>query len=169
MYWGYMQTVFWRFELKNDRGRPKKRYPWHIHVKKRQTFWWTSLYVKWLQTMESDCLTFILEAVGIEIPWSWSTRSIFRHNTSFSWLRSRAKTIPKRYPKRLNFSPQNRSPHTIKMMTQTAPLLRPPLLHQNDRSTQPSEQKTACPGQLLRNLLLLNIHKYEGLPNTDNR
>ena len=60
--------------------------------------------------------------------------------------------------------------HTIMMMTQTAPLLRPPLRHQNDCSMQPFAQKTALPGQLLRTLLLTNIiHEYEGLPNTDNR
>ncbi len=26
MYWGYIHAGFWRFYLKNDRGRPKKLY-----------------------------------------------------------------------------------------------------------------------------------------------
>ena len=32
MIWGYIQTRFWRFYLKNERGLHKQRYLWDIHV-----------------------------------------------------------------------------------------------------------------------------------------
>ena len=90
MYWGYIHTGFWRFFLKNDRGRPKKRYPQDIHVdiivffdvgltlnlQPKLPFWFyamVSLIVFWGQGCIA-CIGTCCVSVGESLSWRYQAQ-----------------------------------------------------------------------------------------------